>query len=193
MKTANLILLNPDTNVNRVYLMTDLGDGTMQVEYGRMGAALLKKKYPVSFWDELLKKQLSQGYIDRSEEFGLSAKIEKKLEYKPISDEAVREFIDFLLSCSRKKIQSCYSVAHDQVSEKMLETAQNLIQKISETNDIGEMRNCYISLFKVIPRKMKNVADNLPESIEEGHTKALDPIVGIMFFSITAPYYLFNI
>ena len=174
MESANLILLDPNTNVNRVYLMTDLGDGTMQVEFGRMGAALIKKKYPISFWDDLLKKQLAQGYIDRSEEFGLSAKIEEKLEYKPISDETVRKFIDYLLSCSRKKIQTTYSVSYDQVSEKMIEAAQNLIQKISETTDIGEMRSCYISLFKVIPRKMKNVADNLPETVEEGHTKAFD-------------------
>ncbi len=174
MRTANLILLNPETNVNRVYLMTDLGDGTMQVEYGRMGAALLKKKYPVSFWDDLLKKQLALGYIDRSEEFGLSAKLEDKAEYKPISDETVKKLVDFLLSCSRKKIENSYSVTHDQVSDKMLEAAQDLISKISEIKDIGEMRNLYISLFKVIPRKMKNVADNLPETLEDGYKKALD-------------------
>jgi len=173
MKTANLILLDPIGNKNRVYLMTDLENGTMQVEYGRMGATLLKKRYPIQFWDELLQKQISQGYVDRSAEYGLSASVEKNEEYKPIEEEAVCKLIDYLLKASKNKIKESYSISHDQISDKMIEAAQSLIKAISETTDIGVMRNLYISLFKTIPRRMKNVSENLPVSVEDGYNKIL--------------------
>ena len=176
MQVAHLCKIDPDANNNRVYIMTDLGNGSFQVEYGRVGVArMMKKEYPMSFWKEILNKHLAEGYIDRTAEFNISAKtVRQENGYAPIENEAVADFVNFLLVASKRVVQQNYTVEHDQVSKEMIEAAQDTIFRISQSTDLNDMRELYKALFVIIPRKMKDVAAALPSSLEEGYEKLLE-------------------
>ena len=161
MRVAQLMFLDTDHNNNRVYNMAQNGS-IIQVEYGRQGATMIKKKYPSSCWDALYKKKLEEGYVDRTEMFNLSAN--SSSEYKEIEDKEIRTFIDYLIGCSRKVVEQNVSISFDAVSTKMIEEAQKTIFKASQSKSLDEVNNCLRDLFIIIPRKMKDVKDCLPTS-----------------------------
>ena len=137
----------------------------IQVEYGRQGATLIKKKYPSSVWDELYNKKISEGYIDRTEKFDLSAN--SSSEYKEIDDKDIRDFVDYLIGCSRKIVEKHVSISFESVSEKMITEAQKTIHLASESKSLEELNKYLEELFVIIPRKMRNVADFLPKTEAE--------------------------
>ena len=169
MKEANLILISPEQNNNRQYLMTDLGNGFFQAEYGRVGATMMKKKYPMTFWDEVYQKQINQGYMDRKKDLEIKSHVTNG--FRPIEDKDVSDFINFLLSCTKKKVENNYSVSHEQISEKMIEEARRIIHEISLSSELEQMKALYIDLYKTVPRKMKEIL--LPVSIEAGQKMAV--------------------
>ena len=165
MKNAQFILIDTTNNHNRVYNMTQNGSKII-VEMGRQGATLMKKSYPMSFWDELYNKKLAEGYIDRSAEFNLSSEIEN-LQYKQLDDSEIQAFVDYFISCSRNVVQKNISISYEQVSEKMIEEAQKAIYNASNEKSLKEICSILENLFRIIPRKMKNVADYLPKDMNE--------------------------
>lgn len=164
MKVAQLIFIDTQSNHNRVYNMAQDGS-IIQVEYGRQGATLMKKKYPASCWESLYDKKISEGYVDRTEKFDLSAS--SSSEYKEIEDKDVREFIDYLIGCSRKVVEKHISISFEAVSDKMLEEAQKTIFYASNAKSLEEVTKYLEELFVIIPRKMKTVSDYLPKSEAE--------------------------
>ena len=175
MRIAHLIKVDADTNNNRVYIMSELNDGSFQVEYGRQGAKYMKRRYPMEFWDTQRSAKLAEGYVDRTADYQISAIATKDgEEYKPIPDEEVRNMVEYLMSCSRHIVRENYTVSHDKVSETMIEAAQDTIYHISISSNLDEMRGLYKKLFIIIPRKMKDVAAALPTSLEEGQKKVME-------------------
>ena len=162
MKSANLILIDPVNNHNRVYNMTDIGSGIIKVEMGRQGATLVEKKYPVSQWDNLYKKKINEGYVDRVKEFSLNSV--RNSTYRPIDDDTINNFVEYLISCSRKFVKNEVSIDYNCVSEKMINEAQDIIGNLVKETDLDEAIKKTERLFCVIPRKMKNVSENLPKS-----------------------------
>ena len=174
MKNANLILIDPINNNNRVYNMTQQDDKII-VEMGRQGAALLKKIYPMSLWENIYSKKIKEGYTDRTAEYGVKSQVIKKSKYKEIQDEIIRDFIDYILSCTRKAVESEVAISHELVTEKMINEAQSLINEASDiytsnildSEKLLKIKNIIIALFTILPRKMKDVLSCLPQNIEE--------------------------
>ncbi len=165
MKSANLILIDPVNNHNRVYNMTDIGSGIIKVEMGRQGATLVEKKYPVSQWDNLYKKKINEGYVDRVKEFSLNSV--RTSTYRPIDDDTINDFVEYLIGCSRKFVKNEVSIDYNCVSEKMINEAQDIIASLVNETDLDRAIRNTERLFCVIPRKMKNVSDQLPKTIGE--------------------------
>lgn len=175
MKNANLIFIDPINNNNRVYNMTQQNEKII-VEMGRQGSALFRKIYPMSLWDNIYQKKIKEGYVDRTAEFGVKTEIIKNSKYKDIEDTEISEFIDYILSCTKKAVESEISISHELVSEKMVLEAQNLIKEASDiylaeeilnSEKLLKIKNIIIALFTVIPRKMKDVFNCLPQNINE--------------------------
>ena len=165
MKVAHFFLLDPINNHNRVYNMTDIGNGIFEVEMGRQGASLVKKKYPISQWDKVYAKKIAEGYIDRISEYAIKSVSQST--YKDINNAEISHFVDYLLSCSRKLVEREVSIQCEEVSDKMISDAQELIGKIDKSKDLAEINESLIKLFTVIPRKMKDVKKCLPNDIAE--------------------------
>ncbi len=162
---AYLIKVDTESNRNFYYQMTQLGD-VFQVEYGRVGANPIVSKRPMEFWDEAYNKKIKEGFVDRTDMIAI--KEEKASMYKDIADENVNDMVHFLLQAAKNTIEEQYTVSVDGVSQKMIDDAQNLIYLMSlHDKDIECIRNTLLQLFVVIPRRMKDVAKELPETIAD--------------------------
>ena len=50
MRSAYLVMVEPDENHNKYYQMTQKTTDTFEVRYGRVGAKGITRKYPISRW-----------------------------------------------------------------------------------------------------------------------------------------------
>lgn len=168
---AELIKVSPDSNNNRYYRM--IGNGScFEIEMGRVGANPVKMKRPMSLWEKTLSRKLAEGYIDRSDM--CSIEVKGKNVYEPIPDPDVKRFIEDLQYYAKVILDESYSISWQAVSQPMLDEAQALIARISESsNDIKECRQLFMKLFAVIPRKMKEVSEMLPTDENSLHEAIL--------------------
>ena len=51
MRSAYLVMVEPDENHNKYYQMTQKTTDTFEVRYGRVGAKGITRKYPISRFD----------------------------------------------------------------------------------------------------------------------------------------------
>lgn len=162
---AYLIKVDTENNRNFYYQMKQVGD-VFQVEYGRVGANPIISKRPMEFWDETYNKKINEGFIDRTDM--ISVKEEHQKVYKEISEKSVADMVSFLLKAAKKTIEEQYTVSVDGVSQKMIDDAQDLIYQMSlHDKDLSFVCRQLSKLFVVIPRKMKDVAKELPEKIDD--------------------------
>jgi len=161
---AYLLKLSVEDNNNRYYKMIQDGN-IFNVEYGRVGATPMKSKKPMGVWKETYDKHIADGYVDRTKYLSCETKCE--LQYKPIADTDVADMIDFLLRSANKELKMNYSVSYVDVSEKMIEEAQDIIYKMSENPTVENINTLLPKLFVIIPRKMKNIRDCTIQSKEE--------------------------
>lgn len=62
---------------------------------------------------------------------------------------------------ARQKIQANYKVSSQQVTQAMVDEAQNVIDDLMNKETVEDFNNTLLTLFTVIPRKMGNVNDYL--------------------------------
>lgn len=148
-----LICVTPNNN-NKFYNMTDIGDGTFEVEYGRVGATSTKTSYSISLWDKKYNEKLKKGYIDISE--SLSQDIKKAS--LDIEDKDVKDLISFLMSCAKQSIKSNYEVSLDSISEVQINKVQELLDWLNNSIQFktpADIINDKLkSIYVTIPRKM---------------------------------------
>lgn len=63
---AIMIRIIPSENRNMYFRMIQDSDTTFKVEMGRVGAAPYVRYYPLSVWDEMYQKKISEGYQDKT-------------------------------------------------------------------------------------------------------------------------------
>lgn len=64
---AIMIRIIPSENRNMYFRMIQDSDTTFKVEMGRVGAAPYIRYYPISVWDKMYQKKISEGYQDKTE------------------------------------------------------------------------------------------------------------------------------
>ena len=106
-----------------------------------------------------------QALMDRVKEFSLNSV--RTSTYRPIDDDTINDFVEYLIGCSRKFVKNEVSIDYNCVSEKMINEAQDIIASLVNETDLDRAIRNTERLFCVIPRKMKNVSDQLPKTIGE--------------------------
>ena len=167
-KAVKLIMVTTDNN-NKFYDMTDNGNGTFTVSYGRVGGRATVASYPIGEWGTKYREKTKKGYADQTHLF-----VEEgdKVDLVDINDPAVKDLIEMLMTYAKNSISSNYTVSADQVTKKQVTEAQAildaLVKKVKKGMKVEDFNKGLLDLYKVIPRKMKNVNDHL---FKEAKTK----------------------
>lgn len=164
---AYLININTQGNHNKYYEMKQTDKNFFQVLYGRVGAKPMVRSYPISAWSRKYKEKLDKGYVDRSDlrnvtdMTGSTVSPAAIMGYSPISDPNVRDFMDDILQWSNKSLTRNYRVKASEVSQKMINEAQKLLDLMDKEDTVVSLNKYLMELFTVIPRRMSNVKDQL--------------------------------
>lgn len=158
-------------NSNKVYIMEELDNGTIECKYGRVGNSMAVDIKPASKWDATYKQKTSKakGYTDVTEFMAEpvvdAAKPSGNNLIDDIPDTLVKELIKRLSDFANKTIQQNYKVTQDAVSEAQVVAAQALLSTITTTISVGvnkaSINEMLLQLYTIIPRNMRNVKDYL--------------------------------
>lgn len=124
---AIMIRIIPSENRNMYFRMIQDSNTTFKVEMGRVGAAPYIRYYPISVWDKMYQKKISEGYQDKTELMD----VHSSYTYKEIEDDSVRELISFLQQESSMAIKSNYSVSVSEISPQMITQAEDILNQFS--------------------------------------------------------------
>lgn len=163
MRSAYLVMVEPDENHNKYYQMTQKTTDTFEVRYGRVCAKGITRKYPISRWASIYESKLQKGYIDNSHLYSPTI----NTRYKEIPDKAVRSFWQDIENYSKKMLESNYSVSYDKVTQEMIKEATDILKNMRNQSNVFCINGELLTLFQVIPRKMKKVEDYLLKDISE--------------------------
>lgn len=156
-------------NNNKYYRMIPHGD-TFEVEYGRVGANCQHVSYSMSQWDKKYNEKIKKGYVDQThlvQDLIQKEQPKTKDGYKEIENKAIAEIVQRLQDMAHKKIQANYKVSSQQVTQAMVDEAQNVIDSLMNKTTLKEFNNTLLTLFTVIPRKMGNVNDYIAKSEDD--------------------------
>lgn len=168
IKPRYLVMVTASANNNKVYKMTPHGN-SWTAEYGRVGASMQRREYPMSQWNSKYNEKIRKGYVDQSELVEDLVQVEKpkKSEYKEIENKVIAEIVERLQAMARKAISENYTVSSNKVTQAMVDEAQNVLTSLLSVDDIEKFNKVLLNLFAVIPRKMSNVRDFLARSKDD--------------------------
>ena len=173
-KSPVYLLMVTTNNNNKFYRMIPHGD-TFEVEYGRVGATCQHTSYPIRQWDKKYNEKIKKGYVDQThlvQDLIQKEPVKAGNEYKEIENKVIAEIVQRLQNMARQKIQANYKVSSQQVTQAMVDEAQNVIDDLINKTTVKDFNATLLTLFTVIPRKMGNVNDYLSKS-EKDFTKIL--------------------
>ena len=122
-------------NHNKYYRMLPKSDGSFDVEFGRVGAACQHAHYPMSQWNKKYNEKIRKGYVDQTdlrEDLIVKEKPKQKQEYRDIEDKSVAKLVERLQDMARRTIQSNYRVESEQVTQAMVDKAQEKIDELAQ-------------------------------------------------------------
>jgi poly [ADP-ribose] polymerase len=164
------LIMVTTANNNKYYNLFPEGD-RFRVEYGRVDATKTTTYYPMSKWNSQISSKLKKGYHDVTDlkkdlvqEISVS---NPESPYKEIENAAVRAIVEKLQAMARETIQKNYTVKASAVTQDMVDTAQDIINALTNCSTVEEFNNNLLKLFAVIPRKMGNVRDYLADKPED--------------------------
>lgn len=176
------LIMVTSANNNKYYNAIPQGD-TFKVEYGRVGGHMSTTSYPMSKWNAQISSKIKKGYVDVTDsklDIIEDSKVDdsnsesKKVDkFSLIKNESVRSILKRLYEFANKTVQSSYKVTSNQVTQAMLDKAQEQIDFIASnyaTWSIEEFNKQLITLFTIIPRKMARVNDYLASSKADKET-----------------------
>lgn len=172
-KPVYLLMVTTENN-NKFYNLTPISDTEFKAEWGRVGGSASSKVYPMSKWSSTISSKIKKGYKERTDlmaDIIEDAKIEStpsgKDKFSIIGNVSVRDIIKRLFDFANKTIQSSYKVSSSQVTQAMVDAAQKELDFIGNNYKnltLAEFNEHLLTLFTIIPRKMKNVKDYLASS-----------------------------
>jgi len=147
--------------------MIPQGD-SFKVEYGRIGVGGFQSLvYPLSKWESTYRSKLKKGYEDQTRLIEDLVVKSPERKYTDISDPSVLDIVNRLQDMAKKTIAANYTVAATNVTNAMIDEAQGLLNELLQLSDITEFNSKLVDLFKVLPRRMKNVSDYLAQSTND--------------------------
>ena len=165
MEYKYLVMVTTNNN-NKYYEMIPNGD-SFTVKYGRIGAGAQVRTYSESQFYTKYNEKIKKGYIDQTELRKDLVKVDKenkKDKYIPIKNTNIRKLIDFLQKCARQKIADNYTVSSESVTQAMIDEAQMILNEIAKEKNKEKFNEKLLTLFNILPRKMRDVNDYLLKS-----------------------------
>lgn len=163
LRKAKLIMVTARNN-NKYYEMSENGDGTFTVKYGRVGSRAATATYPSRLWNSKYREKVRKGYKDQTHLFATS-KGEDVVDFEDINDKMVKQLMNSLMRYAKKSISHNYNVTADQVTIKQVEEAQslldNLVAALQMNMNLTAFNTTLLELYQIIPRKMSRVSDHL--------------------------------
>jgi len=181
-------------NNNKYYDMTESGDSIL-VNYGRIGSTKIEATYPISRWDSIYNQKIRKGYRDETAITAVKqVNTDDGDDYKPIDDPDIAAVVEYLRENARDTIRRNYTVASEQVTQEMVDTAQQALDAIYSRSgrlSVREFNDRLIDLFHIIPRRMTQVGDYLASEkadfakIIDREQKLLDVMAGQVVDRVT--------
>ncbi len=167
MKKVKLICVTGDNN-NKFYNMEEQADGTFHAKYGRVGGRETVEVYPMSKWDTIYRKKTDRKdkpYRDVTELF---VETKTSATHKEISSSIIRRLIGDLQKFAKQSVADNYTVSSAAVTEKQVDQAQVIIDRLAGLTHEGEsikaINQLLIDLYSTIPRKLKHVKEHLVQN-----------------------------
>ena len=162
---CKLIMVSEDNN-NKYYEMRQTSDIQFESRYGRVGASPQVKYYHISKWYSTYNSKIKKGYKDITP----AITIEKKIEMSNVNDK-ISELMNVLYSSSKLQMSANYLVDISSVTNTQLKKAKQYLSDAyyySNTNkNVSDINSALLELYKVLPRKMKNVKDYLISRVSD--------------------------
>lgn len=169
IKSLYLVKVEPNANNNKFYRFIQTDDNSFIAEYGRIGVGGFQTvHYNINQWDKKLREKLKKGYIDNTRLVAETiVKEKKKKEYLDIPNTVIASIVSRLQSMARQAIADNYTISSNKVTQVMIDEAQLTLNNLIDANTIELFNKILVELFKIIPRKMKKVKDNLAKDISD--------------------------
>lgn len=168
MKKNKLICVNGDVNSNKYYHMEQVDNDTFHVKYGRVAGSETTEIYPMSKWDSIYQKKTTRKNNPYKDVTELFAESTNKVQFREISSSTIRRIINDLQSYAKQSIIDNYTVSSASVTEKQVNIAQEVIDKLSSKTkleeSVKEINNLLLELYQIIPRKLKKVQEHLVQN-----------------------------
>ena len=163
-----LVKVEPGANNNKFYRMIPNGS-IFDVQFGRIGnSGYQTTSYPMGKWDSTLKSKLKKGYEDQSRLVADTiVKEKKKKEYLDIQNQVIASIVSRLQSMAKQAIADNYTISSNKVTQIMIDEAQLTLNNLMSADTIELFNKILVELFKIIPRKMKKVKDNLAKDTKD--------------------------
>lgn len=112
---------------NELFIMEDMGDGTVRLTEGRVGITVGRHKPRVSYrpasdWDSIYAYRASRGYLaTKTRKMDKVEVIKRKgvdsQEYAPIGDQKVQAFVEELRGYAKQVFDASYTVRVNNISD----------------------------------------------------------------------------
>lgn len=173
-------MVTPENN-NKFYIMTKLSTDDWEAQWGRVEGDLhninqsksRRKTYPMHKWDSMYHSKTRKGYDDVSHLYEEKLVIDNDDDdddgLTGISEATVRQLVESLQSYASSSVKRNYTISSKSVTQAMVDEAQKTLDEISKSikrnGDLHYVNEQLLKLFRIIPRKMRKVQDNLIESL----------------------------
>jgi poly [ADP-ribose] polymerase 2/3/4 len=179
MKRVKLLFVSADNNHNKFYDMEQTSDDRFLVTYGRVGSKGSQKEYPMRDWDKLYKSKTRKGYQDVTANHKVYKGKESGMDLSTLKPK-VRSLIETLNKHAKEAFKLNYESEISDISEHMVEKAQEYINEINEYSEVGadrtKINQLLMLLYRTIPRKMKKVKDSLIQGDDKLTSEMLDKL-----------------
>lgn len=146
-------------NRNKYYKLHDNGNGTFVVKYGRVGGHENEMEYPISQWDKIIHDKTTRKKEPYTDVTHLHAEQNENAvpSFADIKFPTIKSLVSTLQSFAKKSVTENYMIASEAVTQKQVEEAQAILDRLIGLKDYKTANENLIELYKIIPRKMKNV------------------------------------
>lgn len=167
---VHLLMITINNN-NKYYDMIKINDSEFEARYGRVGASQQVRRYSLALWNKKYNEKVAKGYKDMSDMVAEAVEKEKPSgpkEYEDIKNKVIADIVEKLQNLAKKTVSENYKVNASVVTQKMIDSAQDLLDNlVGFDGTVEEFNKSLLELFTIIPRKMGNVNDYLVNSKDE--------------------------
>lgn len=162
-RLAKLIMVTAENN-NKFYDMVENDDGSISIDYGRVGVTSTKLTYPAGAkkWESLYNAKVKKGYVDQTQLRVVSA---TGGSFLGIKDQEAAGLVTALTGYAKQSVVDNYTVAVEAVTQAQVDRAQSILDQIPSLLHLGvatkSINDQLLALYGVIPRRMRHVQEHL--------------------------------